>query len=418
MCAVNGYIYILGGTGAKNTRMRDIWRLNIKTGEWTEIEITQHNDLIPSAHSSAVVVGKKILMYGGQVSDNQYLRTVLVFDTLSNSLTPLSSSQTDFHGVGISRHAMAIFGLELICIAGKLHLPSYFNTTKYAEEMHQYFLGVKINATTVTADWRKSVQTEDKEKVEQEAELKEQQALEAERQGWDFQQGDTKVEMIAEIIFSDEQSQYSRRKALEFLIEIKGDSMQRIYANGAVQTALVKTISTGADRDMLLVSRILHRYFTDTDKGTVPIELAKPMLKFIVSYLTLVNSMVEIQRTMRITDPIIMSNVHSNYMGLFGELCHNWEFYESLTDEMIKVFQQCFGLDNRQHEVIDTVQRSAANSFKFLSENNQHFAEKCTEEFCLVLDSFLSKSGQTETATIIKTCLQSNLSKNGKTINS
>jgi murein endopeptidase len=121
------------------------------------------------------------------------------------------------------------------------------------------------------------------------------------------------------------------------MIDITGASMKRVYANPAIQSSLVKTIATGADRDMLLVAKILHRYFSDTgkvllknlftnfkDKGTVPIELAKPMLKFIVSYLTLVNSMVEIQRTMRITDPIIMSNVHSSYMGLFSELCTNF----------------------------------------------------------------------------------------------
>jgi hypothetical protein len=80
---------------------------------------------------------------------------------------------------------------------------------------------------------------------------------------------------------------------------------------------------------------------------------------------------------------------------------------------MINVFKQCFSLDNMQHEVIDDIQRSASKSFKFLTDNYQHFDQKCSEEFCQTLDAFLKKAGRTETASLVRDCIEVLSKRNG-----
>jgi hypothetical protein len=143
ICAINGFVYVIGGLG-KNVKHKDIWCMNIHTGDWTEIEISQHKELIPYAHSGNTIVGKKILLYGGNIDDSNYLRHVLIFDTVSNKIIPMSLATAEHHGVGLSRHSLVLFGLHLISIGGKIHYPSYFSSAKYAEEMYQYYLGIKI----------------------------------------------------------------------------------------------------------------------------------------------------------------------------------------------------------------------------------------------------------------------------------
>ncbi|KAL0479534.1 hypothetical protein AKO1_007773 [Acrasis kona] len=424
MCCVDGFIYVIGGTHysreAKagvvkdNTiKLQDIWKMDVKTALWTEIEIKEEfKEYIPSIHSSHAVVGRKIVIYGGETKEQtEYLRNIVIFDTVTERITVMNHSISPEYELGCSHHKLALFGLDLIVTGGKKHYNNYFRTDKYNDEMQQYFLGVK-SPPQQDADKDSAVKNvEDKEKTERQDEVNHERSLarvEQENLNWLQQDGDVKLDMIADVILNEERSQYSRRCALEYLLNIRGSTtMKRVYGNHSIQNSLVRVISTGADRDMLLICKILHRYFSETDKGTVPVEIARPTLKFIVSYLTLVNSMVMIQMQVKYTDPIMLSTVHSAYMNLFKELCKNFESYRELTPEMISVFKMCFALDNMNHEVINDIQNCAALSLKFLTDHYQHLhlqVENDTE-FLSTVDDYLSKANKSESAKIVTDCM-------------
>nr|CAG4718647.1 unnamed protein product [Naegleria fowleri] len=396
MCVVsNSLVFVIGGaTYAKDKMYKDIWMLSLNTFEWRKVNLSHHKSneryiqKIPIRYSSHVVIGRRILLYGGQLSydTGNYLKELLCFDTETYTLSVIENSVSPRFDTGLVKQTMILYGMDILIIGGKRGVSSY----RYNDSVQQFSLKLLSMPKTNQKFLRENTKLKKSNQILNPNEIDYQiQIFEsAEDEEDEFSAANAvKIQLIAQILMSEmSTSDYSRKEALKYLAEFTQiDVVKQLFRDPSIHKALATIMQSGSKSDIRQTAKVLMRYFKDTDQGTLPFIIARQVLKFIESYLTLINSLI------RLGEPI-RQTLHIDYLNLFHLMCQNFEYYESLSKEIISVFHQCFKMHNPLCKASLDVLQLAISSFSFLSLNAMHFASKCDKDLCATLRQFIAQS--------------------------
>ncbi|KAG2392520.1 hypothetical protein C9374_011245 [Naegleria lovaniensis] len=396
MCVVsNSLVFVIGGaTYAKDKMYKDIWMLSLNTFEWRKVNLSHHKSnekyiqKIPIRYASHVVIGRRVLMYGGQLSydTGNYLKELLCFDTETYTLSVIENSVSPRFDTGLVKQTMVLYGMDILIIGGKRGVSSY----RYNDSVQQFSLKLlsvpKTNQKFLRENtkMKKSNQILNPNEIDYQIQIFES----AEDEEDEFSAANSvKIQLIAQILMSEmSTSDYSRKEALKYLSEFRQiDIVKQLFRDPSIHKALATIMQSGSKSDIRQTAKVLLRYFKDTDQGTLPFIIARQVLKFVESYLTLINSLI------RLGEPI-RQTLHIDYLNLFHLMCQNFEYYESLSKEIISVFHQCFRMHNPLCKASLDVLQLAISSFSFLSLNAMHFASKCDKDLCATLRQFITQS--------------------------
>jgi hypothetical protein len=381
---VNDALYIIGGSSMTTGQsIKDIWRLDLKTMRWKHINIDKSIAVyIPIRDSSSVVFGSKILLYGGLISKSENLSSLLVFNTVTEQIGMIASSTIlPWLPNGLLKHVIIQYGLNIWVLGGKQRDSSLIlGKWAYNTNIYQFSLTIPAPAEPkVVSHTIQNPQTgkafEEKETIFQVSEaylvLREQ-----------------KLDLISELLKSNERiNEYASVQALDYIKSVvHSDTMKAIYTNANIQQALIKILSSGADDQVIVVASILKRYIKDTDQGIIPISVAMQMLKFIESYLTHVSSVIRTQ-----DDSIQLKfEIYDQYMNLFSELAKNFDYYQSISKQIVTIFSKVFQLSNINHVIIEHIVNIVSEVLLFLVKNAQNFVPKCKKSLCKAIYKYLS----------------------------
>ncbi|KAL9657556.1 hypothetical protein ABK040_000983 [Willaertia magna] len=393
MCAVsNAVIYVIGGsTLNKEKYFKDIWQLSLTSFEWRKVNLIAHKSnekyisKIPIRYAAHTVIGRKILIYGGQLSyrSGDYLTEILCFDTETYRLSIIENSISPQFNTGLVRATMLLYGLDLFVFGGKRGV----NSLKFNDIIQKFSLKLKSIPQMNRLLAREGTKFKTNNQVLTHEEIMQQmQMLEAQDDEQEHLAAENavKIQLIAHILMSDlSSSDFSRKEALRYMIEAKEiDIVKQLFRDINIHKSLANIIQSGSKSDIRLTCKVLRRFFKDTDQGTLPFIIARQVLRFIESYLTLINSLI------RLNEPI-KQTLHIDYLSLFHLMCQNFEFYESLSKEFMSVFQQCFKMNNPLCKATLDILSMTIDSLHFLSLNAMHFASKCDKELCKTIKQFM-----------------------------
>ncbi|EFC47985.1 kelch repeat domain-containing protein [Naegleria gruberi] len=400
MCVVsNSLIFVIGGaTLNKDAMYKDVWVLSLSTFEWRKVNLLHNKNneqfinKIPIRYASHVVVGRRILLYGGQLSykTGDYLTELLCFDTETYRFSIIENSISPKFDTGLVKATMILYGIDLLIIGGKRGVSSY----RYNDSVQAF--SFKLHSISKTN--QKFIRENTKMKKSNQILTPNEITFEIPTFGDEDDEFDiansVKIDLISQILLSEmSSSDFSRKEALKYLSEVKQiDIVKQLFRNNSIHKALSIIMQSGSKSDIRQTAKVLIRYFKDTDQGTLPFIIARQVLKFIESYLTLINTLIKLREP-------ISQTLHLDYLNLFHLMCQNFEYYESLSKELISVFQQCFKLSDPLSKASLDILQLAVSSVEFLSLNAMHFASKCDKETSIIFRDFITLCNEAKSKT-------------------
>jgi len=337
---------------------------------------------VPVRGASSVLIGSKIVIYGGRLVNGNNLSCLLVFDTLSAQFGMIESSTIAQIPNGLVHHSLVLNGMDIWLIGGRQRLSSLmpaYNSNTYCFSLmisdppkpkivpHKV-LNPQTGATFVENEVISQL-------TESDIALREQ-----------------KIDLICQLMRSSDSSEYSRLQALMYMRDISHpDTLNIFYSNINAQQALIQVLSNGDEEQVIVVADILRKYVRQTDQGFIPTIVTTQMIRFLESYLTHVDSAAKLQQSnMAMMDKVLNFQVYDQYMLRFEDLMQNFDYYQSISKDILNVFIHVFQLSQIEHPMISHIVHIASRALLFLAKNAHNFATKCKKTFCKAVYKYLS----------------------------
>jgi N-acetylneuraminic acid mutarotase len=89
-CVYKGHMYVFGGRNNENKKLNDIWKYDIKTREWQEIQVVDRStEPVERSGHSCDVYGQYMVIFGGLYELTKELNDLYLFDLINEVWIPI-----------------------------------------------------------------------------------------------------------------------------------------------------------------------------------------------------------------------------------------------------------------------------------------------------------------------------------------